>query len=588
MYNKEVNRHKRNSQIGQSKLKFPTLKQMRKPAIIVGASLLALVVVAQIAYPQDRALPFSKLGSRSIGWMQPGDISRQAQAAYATSKAEVRGEDKIYFSHKLSKIGVKLDTDMLVAQATEYAWWNRLIPFSALWSGRIIEYMPVKVDQSEIKKFITDEADSLDVSAENALLTIDGVSVKTEPGRSGARIKADGLISAIQKAHYAVGGVTQLATPVALSEPAINEKDLVGLQGRAQEIIDRKIQLVFEDMKVLVDAGIVADWLVIEQADAQSVDDIAIVTDASKVQKFVTEKFAEKVTVKAGVTELTLVDGVERSRKNGPDGRTIDGEKSAEVISAYLLGEAGDSSEVAVSVKRTPATIKKYQTFSKSQGGLQAYLNSLADEGDIRVTVSQRGGSGWYASYRGGDQTVAASTYKVYVVAYALNQISEGALSYDDQINGMTLRQCMEFAIVRSDNGCPEAMIEKFGRTELNNFLYARGYSRATTFTHRTASQTTTNDLVKAMADIHSGSLVKGAERDFLLGIMGRTNHRQGIPAGTSAHAQNKVGFLWGYLNDAAVVNHSSGTYAISIMTNGQSWIKIAEITRKVESLMYP
>ena len=50
---------------------------------------------------------------------------------------------------------------------------------------------------------------------------------------------------------------------------------------------------------------------------------------------------------------------------------------------------------------------------------------------------------------------------------------------------------------------------------------------------------------------------------------------------------QDKVGFLEGYLNDAAIVTHPKGKYVMSIITKSQSWGKIAEITRKLEDIMY-
>ena len=59
------------------------------------------------------------------------------------------------------------------------------------------------------------------------------------------------------------------------------------------------------------------------------------------------------------------------------------------------------------------------------------------------------------------------------------------------------------------------------------------------------------------------------------------------VPAGTSATVADKVGFLYGYLNDAAIVYHPSGTYVLSVMTDRLSWGKIAEITRKIEGIMY-
>ena len=352
-----------------------------------------------------------------------------------------------------------------------------------------------------------------------------------------------------------------------------------------QAMADKQISLKYQDKTVAAAPEAVASWLVIGQDDIKSADDISVDINQEAALQFVHTEFDKTVAKAAGTTEVFLTDGVEQSRKPGPDGQAVDDGRVAADIKAAIV-DGGDTN-VAVAVKVIPAKIKNNHTFTKSQRGLQAYLNSLADEGDIRVSVSQLGGSGWSASYRGSEQTTAASTYKLYVVAYALDQIAEGKLSYDDQVNGTSFRECMSRAIIKSDNACPEAMLAKFGRSTVNEFLYEKGYSRATTFTHSGATQTSANDLIKILTSIERGDLVKGAERDFMLGLMRVQVYRQGVPAGTSATVADKVGFLYGYLNDAAIVYHPSGTYVLSVMTDGLSWGKIAEITRKIEGIMY-
>ena len=61
------------------------------------------------------------------------------------------------------------------------------------------------------------------------------------------------------------------------------------------------------------------------------------------------------------------------------------------------------------------------------------------------------------------------------------------------------------------------------------------------------------------------------------------------MPTGSGAsEIYDKVGFLWDYTHDTAVVRHPRGTYVVTIMTRGQSYARIAQITREIERLMYP
>ena len=73
----------------------------------------------------------------------------------------------------------------------------------------------------------------------------------------------------------------------------------------------------------------------------------------------------------------------------------------------------------------------------------------------------------------------------------------------------------------------------------------------------------------------------------MLLEKMNRQIYRQGVPSGTDAKVYDKVGFLWDYVHDAAIVRHPKGTYVIVVMTKGASYQRIAEITKQVERILY-
>ncbi len=563
-------------------LKRPGVK---KALIITGASLVGVLLLVQLVYPRDRTLLGTYLGEHDIsGWTKP-DVEKLAKELYETSTVEVEGSGKTMLARSLSAVGVTIDAKEVANETVDYPLWLRFVPTSVFWHGHAHEQFSGAVNQNTLNKFVADSESSFVIKPENAKLTTDGAKVKIVDQVRGATLSADEFKKGVKDITYRLGGPTVLDVTFRYSDPVIKKGDLAALQQRAQAIVDTPLKLSFDSTSEAVSHETLASWLVFGQDDAKKADDVTIEINNDVALQFVHTAFDKVVAKPAGVTEVYLTDGVEQSRKAGAEGRAVDEAATQTALHDALLGDG--TTEVSVPARSVPAQVKQHHTFTKSLRGLQAYLNSLADEGDIRVSVTQLGGNGWSASYRGGVQTTAASTYKVYVVAYALNQIAEGKLSYDDQINGTSFRECISRTIVNSDNACPEAMIAKFGRSTLNDFLYERGYSRATTFTSAGAAQSSTNDLIKAMIDIQQSTLVKGGERDFMLGLMRAQVYRQGVPAGTSAVVADKVGFLNGYLNDAAIVYHPNGTYVISVMTSGASWGKIAEITRKIEGIMY-
>jgi hypothetical protein len=82
--------------------------------------------------------------------------------------------------------------------------------------------------------------------------------------------------------------------------------------------------------------------------------------------------------------------------------------------------------------------------------------------------------------------------------------------------------------------------------------------------------------------------MISGTDRSMLLDKMGRQVYRAGVPAGSAGTVQDKVGFLWDYLHDAAIVHHPKGTYVLVVMTKSSSWGRIADITKQLEHIMYP
>lgn len=559
--------------------------QLRRRILIVAAALCGLMIGVQLCYPSSRALPSARLGETAIGGKTSDEIGADIREQAKRSTVALHSQDRLLVQVPAEQLGVRVRSDEVLRQATRYPWWLRLVPTSLFWAGPQVTEFAVSLDTEAVQHYRQQYAAQFDAPAVNALLKVENTRVVIEPSKKGAQLSQQQLADALRREAYLAGGTTRIAVQATLTEPNIHQSALEPLRKRLQGAIDKKLVLQHAKTTATPTAAVIASWLQIKQEQATKPDEIAVALDGAAITKYAAEQF-RAATVPAGVTEVFLVDGVEQRRKEGVTGRTIDGGALTTTLTQQLLDETPQTT-VAIPTRSLPPRIKRQQQFTKSQAGLAAYVQSLAEEGDIRVSVQQLGGRGWQASYRGGERSVAASTYKVYVVAYMLQEMREGRLKESDELNGTTVGTCIERTIINSDNPCPEAMLKKATQGVLNEFLRARGFSAATTFTGPYAT-TSTQDLVKAMRDIESGSLVAGAERDRMLGLMARTRHRQGVPAGSAApRVYNKVGFLEGYLNDAAIVQHPGGTYVISVITKGKSWGTIAAIAKKVEELMY-
>lgn len=544
---------------------------------------LVLSIVIQLLFPRSISRATVVVAGQKFHWADASEIEKFAKKQLPKTKARLTIDNKPK-DIVLSDLGGEYCVKCITEEAMKYDWGERFVPFSLLWRVKVVDEARVDFKEKPLERTIQPLTALLSRDPQDATIKITKSQAKIISSKDGLRVTKADVVKAIKKAGYKLGKSTKIHPSGKTIEPSVKDSHLVATKDVINRAINRPLSIKYEDRVKEVSKETVASWL----RFAWSEDGTPQASfDEEAVGKFVDDEFSD-VSIASGVTTVNLVDGVEQSRQEGSLGRGADKGALLEYLDKSLSDDSAKKLEVGLLTVELQPKVNYSESFSSSQQGLQAYLNSLSRDFDIRVSISQLDGPGWQAESRGGELSVAASTYKLYVAIYVLDKVKNGEWSMNDTINGLSTSECLSKMIVQSDNACPEAFLAKFGRSNINSYLYARGFSRATSFTNSEYSSTGTNDLVKVLRGIEGGSLVSGFERDFLLDLMARQVYRQGVPAGSSAQVYDKVGFLWGYLNDAAIVRHPRGTYAIGIITNNQSWTKIAEITRKIEQIMYP
>jgi len=189
----------------------------------------------------------------------------------------------------------------------------------------------------------------------------------------------------------------------------------------------------------------------------------------------------------------------------------------------------------------------------------------------------------------------AASTYKLYLAGYLMDQKQHGNFSWtSDNEDGFSRM------IVNSDNDFSEDQISKYGLNALSEFAKEQGWY-APVFQADKAAQTTSYGLQLLLEDLEAGTgaFKNASDQAKILDLMGKQVYRSGIPAGAGEAdagtvVQDKVGFLDDTNNDAAIVTLPNGQkYILVIMTNGhkQSGLsgfpRIAEITKNIQKIVY-
>jgi hypothetical protein len=176
----------------------------------------------------------------------------------------------------------------------------------------------------------------------------------------------------------------------------------------------------------------------------------------------------------------------------------------------------------------------------------------------------------------------------LFVAKWLFDQMDKGAIHWDDPMLDTNVSVCFDRMTIASTNPCAEAWLAQAGRANFNQYIYGLGFSQGTNFNMPIATHTTADDLQRMMLGIYNGSIIDGAHKDRLLHSLSVHPYRYGIPTGSAGQVWDKVGFLWDYVHDTAIVRHPQGTYVMTIMTKGQSYATIAALTREIERIMYP
>lgn len=541
---------------------------------------LGIVIGVQFAYPKDRALPYAHIGDTSVGWKLHSELLPMLEDNFTETEVTLQAATQSS-TLNLGDAGVSLQSDRAAAQLSAYPWWQRIVPFSLFVVRPSVARLPLEFNDTKLAATAETQSTKLHSEPKNGIVSVtDSGEVTVSAAEDGVTVSAATIQAALKSAKLHFGVNTVVLTPQ-LSSPSVTNEMVESVKTELAALLKTKLVITNSldaSAQYTPDAKTIATWIRIG-------DKLALSIDADAVQSYAND-VAQNNLIAAGTTTVATTDGIEQSRTTGTSGRAVDNAALVESVSRALL--SGGETAITMKFKTVAPTIVYQRSYSSSQKALQAYVEEIAAGKNIAIAVTQLTGAGWSASTNATKSVVAASTYKLFVSSVLFDKINSAQLHWSDAIQGTNVENCLRTTIVVSANNCAEQWISDWGRSTLNKALYAKGISSATTFTASDAAHTSAADLQKMLVGLHDKTLFNESDSSRLIELMKQQVYRKGIPAGSNGVVADKVGFLWDYLNDAAIVYHPRGTYVLVVMTQGQSWAKIAEITTQIEKIMYP
>ena len=548
---------------------------------LIGVFCLALL---QLLWPNNIPRPFLYIDNRPLGLVSGEDMVKIIQNRFNDSRIILSLENK-NTEIELAKVGAVPNSDSIKKLYT-YNFIDRLISLSILASLKV-DNISLDFDKTVSKKFMQEYAKSSEYNYKNANIYMDNFgSIKITPAQKGLKIDQDKLLNIFFEQKLYMSGKNTVKVPSIEITPKINDKyytkyvNMINNYATKGVVLINKNKNIYDRFYYPIKKDIVS-WFSIDSKDNENF----LTINEDNFKKYVNYLNSE-LEYEGINTVIDILDGREKSRINGEKGYRVSYEKMKNTI---LKGAYEGINRYIIEYEETEPKEKKNYSYTNTQAGLQAKIEDLGKQYNIRVSLKQMDGAKWEANYRDIESTPSASTYKLYIALKIFEHMDKGDISWQTPILGVDTKECFRRMIQVSTNACAEEWIQGFGRNNINQYIYSLGISTTTTFLSYDAVRTTAKDLRNTVEGIYSGNFIKSEKnRLALLNAMNKQQWRSGIPSGSSGKVYDKVGFLWDYSHDVAVVEHPRGTYILAIMTKGASFHTIANITRELEAVMYP
>ena len=541
----------------------------------MGGIALGFILLIQLLYPAGRLLPFVQIDGMSLGGMDRSEATSKLNTAYANHKINIYMgmSSKPVVSSKLSSADIKVDNTARL-EKLDYPWYLRLLPTSILWAGSKSTSTPVPIYGSSFDSYAEKHLiPSCRQDPIDATLKAQGDRLVMVSAKKGGQCEAGDVIKSVKSARPTIQKQTEIRVDRKEIEARVKDDAAKRLAETLNSRLSKGINLGVGNESVAIPVNEVVSWL-----DFSSSNDKIIATvNTERSVKWLNSVVASKVTIKPGVSYITTNDFTVVSQTMGDSGRAIDVVETVKSIQSVVNGQ---SASATVTTKVVPPIEQYTRTYSASDTGLSALMANYAKDhsGVFGISMIELDGKKRRADYRGNEQFVTASTYKLFVAYSLMKQIDSGKRDWASNM------ACFNKMISYSDNVCAESFLGSIGLKNVTADIQAIGLANST-FMKEGGPYTTANDLTLLLGMIATRQNFSSENQQRLISAMTGNVFRKGIPAGVGGKVANKVGFMNGLLHDAAIVYGSSGTYVLAIMTDGSSWETIADLAKNIDKL---
>lgn len=576
------------------------LKQHWKLLLLIILALLLLgQVIYQIVYPSSRLIPGTKVDGVAVGGMKVSDAAKKLDTAYSGLKLHIYfGKNEAAFqTPTMGEVGIGVDNNARLA-ALDYPFYLRMIPGSIWWAPSLSKPGEVSYtyDKNKIASYTQSKVGSdCSIPPQNASLKLIETKLQLVPSASGGNCD-----------------ITQFQQTLATVQPDSNKQNNVRIaidetaapvtDDMARDLAAKLNARLAVQMPITVDSAtdtipgrVVLSWLdfkadVPEQSIDNSANESASLkysVSSKRMQDYLNQGIAAKLIKKPGVNKVSTLDFTETSRVNGANGRGLDMTKAVASVENYIANKSTNA--VAATTVIGPTTVYT-RSYSPTSQGFSAMLSQYAQDnpGTYGLAFTELSGVAKprSASYRGDARMASGGIHALYLGYTNVMEQFAGTIRPVDIISGNSNAiECFKDMFQKFDQDCTKGFYDYFGFAKLT--ARAAGIGLTNTVFAGENTVTSANDLQKLLVGLYKNQIARNEGGQKILSTIQSVRANDGIPAGSGpGQVSHVVGETDTVHNDTAIVySNDHGAYALTVLSDGSSWDKIAGLSKKITAL---
>lgn len=574
------------------------MKEHWKLVLLVVSGLIVLgLVIYQIVYPGSRLLPGATIDDVQLGGLRKTEAAAKLNELYGGVKLNIFfGKNTAAFLEpEIKEVGISVLNEDRV-EAMEYPFYLRLIPGSIFWANSTMKVGDLKYsyDREKIQSYTQSKVgDSCTIPARDATLKLVDSQLQVVPSVPGGVCDITRFQQQLAEVRPTADADNDVRIDSTETPAKVDDEKARQLAGILNARLKDPMPIVLNSDTESVPGRVVLSWLDFKSDLPPDTPDnttnqtakIAFTVNKDRMISYLNAGLAAKAIKKPGVSKVSTLDFKETSRVNGANGTELDVDKILVSVTDYINSK--NNQAVAVTRVVGPSTIYT-RTYTPTSVGYSALLAQFAQDnpGTYGLIINELSGvrNLRSASYNADARFVSAGIESVFLSYIMVMDKYDGSLRPAEKISGSrNVETCFKDMIIKQDDACRLGFYSRFGFAHTT----ARGAElglKNTVFADK-GGVTSANDLQKLIIGLYKNQIarVEGGQQILSTGRTIRSN--DGIPAGvTSGNVSHFVGENEKARNDSAIVYSSKGVYALTVLSDGSSWDKVAALAKKIEA----